>query len=275
MGGNRGGVPFQGGTMGGAQCGGLSTAHIRRKVTGTSTFWVGGSLLTVSKPKISNSQLGGGPRGKVCIFSKNSRRRLMRSLAKTMKKDFPIFITLTYPEEFPGSPEEWKRHLKNFLSRMSYKFPGCSGFWKLEPQKRGAPHYHLLIWGADFLKLFCWVPEAWYKVVKSGDEKHLRAGTSVQRVRTWRGVMSYASKYLGKNIDKMPGWEHVGRYWGIFSRKQVPWAKTEFAELNYKQATKMLRLLRRYAHLKGRDYKSLTIFCNDPAYWLENIQALC
>ena len=69
-----------------------------------------------------------------------------------------------------------------------------------------------MVWGIDYLNLLFWVPSAWYKSVRSGDIKHLRAGTRVERVRSWRGVMAYASKYMGK-IEALPdSWASLGDF---------------------------------------------------------------
>jgi len=255
---------------------GLSTIHICRKKLGSFTVWRGGGLVKVSKPKFQSIERKNcsARRGIITEFSRSSRRRLLRTVSKTKKENLPVFVTLTYPSEFPGDPAEWKRHLHNFLRRLAYKFENVSGVWKLEPQKRGAPHYHLMIWGVKYVDLLAFVPEKWYRVVGSGDEKHLRAGTRVEKVRTWRGVMSYCAKYLGKEVKDMPGWSAVGRYWGVFQRDAVPWAELVTVDVTYKQAAQIMRYLRRYAHLKSRSYRSLEIFVNNTEFWFERLDRL-
>lgn len=254
---------------------GLSTAHISRKVSGKVDFYVGGSLIKVVKPRISVKQAGGGIRGRVSGFSKNSRRRLMRTLGQVDKEEMPVFVTLTYPGEWDPNYKTWKRDLDRFLKRLVYKFEGVSGVWKLEPQKRGAPHYHLIIWGANYGRLLRFVADAWYQVVGSGDNRHLLAGTRVEMVRSWKGVMSYSAKYLGKVVEMPDGWENVGRYWGVFSRAAIPWAVLVSTESSYKKACELMRWLRRYAHIKARDYKSLSVFVNDPSVWMKNACLIC
>jgi len=258
---------------GGSSVQGLSTAHICRKY-GRLAVWEGGTSIKVSKPEIEGFNGGGGVRGRISGFSRQSRRRLQKTVSKTQKDNLPIFVTLTYPSEYPGDPKEWKKHLHNFLRRLAYAFEGVSGIWKLEPQKRGAPHYHLMVWGVGFVDLLMFVPEKWYQVVGSGDERHLRAGTRVEKVRSWKGVVSYCSKYLGKEVVSMPGWEFVGRYWGVFQRDNVPWAALVTREVTYKQAVQIMRYFRRYAHLKSRSYRSLEIFVNDTSFWLDRLDEL-
>jgi len=252
---------------------GLSSVHITRKCSnnGVVMIFMEGSLIRVSKNR--NSGIGNNDvtRGKICGFSRKSRLRLLSRLAMVNKKaGLPVFITLTYPAEFPKDRKIYKAHLEKFIKRIVYRFPKVAGFWRLEFQERGAPHYHLLVWGMNthYRKL---VSKLWYEVVGSGDEKHLRAGTQVARVRSWRGVMFYAGKYMAK-MDKTEF--ETGRVWGYFNAGCIPWSKVEVIELSQKQVVKLMRLMRRYAHLKSRDYPSLSVFINNPQRWLKAVQLL-
>ena len=91
------------------------------------------------------------------------------------------------------------------------------GIWKLEPQERGAPHYHCLIWGVDEEDLFDFVAYTWYEIAGNNDRNHLKfhlgllpnSKPCVSKVRSWRGVWAYASKYLGKTFE-VAGWEGNG-----------------------------------------------------------------
>jgi len=133
-----------------------------------------------------------------------------------------LFITLTYPGQFAMNDRVWKRDLDRFLKRLRRKFPGVGGVWKLEPQERGAPHYHLVIVGVSFIAKE-WLSQAWYEVVGSEDPKHLVAGTQVQQVQSYEGVLSYAAKYASKGLQELPEeWlDGVGRWWGVFGRENL------------------------------------------------------
>src|SRR6185503_11803793 len=93
-----------------------------------------------------------------------------------------LFVTLTYPKQFPSDPGSYRSHLASFFKRLKRAFPTFSAIWKLEFQKRGAPHYHVLIFGVPFLAKE-WLSRCWYAIARSGDERHFRAGTQVQRVK--------------------------------------------------------------------------------------------
>jgi hypothetical protein len=98
---------------------------------------VGGSVSTLSfeNPKTSNRlsppspllRHGRGIRDKVRGFSRESRTNLLRRLASINRRAFRtfkgrmIFVSLTYPHEYPEDPEVCKRHLKAFRRRLQRK----------------------------------------------------------------------------------------------------------------------------------------------------------
>lgn len=251
---------------------GLSTFHNTRKINkvGVIRVYPEGSIIEVSKNRDSvSTDLEIPCRGKITGFSKKSRLRLLKTLGKVSKKELPYFITLTYPEKFPDEKEVYKSDLEKFIKRLVYRFPKVSGFWRLEFQKRGAPHYHLLVWGLPNADLTRYISNIWYQVVKSGDIKHLHAGTQIKKVRSWRGVMSYASKYMAKEGDYG---QEVGRIWGVFNKNCVPWSPVLEIEISQQKVVQLMRLMRRYARIKSRDYASLTIFIKNPDDWLRLIE---
>lgn len=177
---------------------------------------------------------GQGIRSTVAEFSKNSRKRLL-SLFNSIDKDSfvfsPCFITLTYPSEFPVSFETYKRHLANFVKVFVLKYSNSSVVWRLEYQKRGAPHFHLIVINSSHDKAFVstrytkkWISETWYRIVGSGDQKHLKAGTNCKRMASTRQLFSYVSKYAAKNNDQAVVPEssvNPGRFWGVANRTKL------------------------------------------------------
>lgn len=252
----------------------LSTAHIRPQVI----YKAGGSLLKTTKNRIL-TQKGGGKRGNVSGFSRGSRRRLMNVIAGVRRDaELPDFVTLTYPSEFP-TVEKSKRDLKIFLQRLSRKFPAAGYIWKLEPQERGAPHFHMLVWGCKTKELFRWVSDNWYEIAGQGDKNAYLfligalhdSKPCVSKVRSWRGVWSYASKYLGKTFEVAEwGNQWVGRYWGIGKKDNIPFGQEIILEAGLRDIEQLMRYQRRYAHLKGRDKNSVTIYC-DADQWIKKV----
>jgi len=257
---------------------GLSTAQgssvsVR---SGSVTFYRGGGIVRVVGAKLGNRvQVGGGPRGLIRGFSRQSRLRLLRLLGMIDQSEVPLFVTLTYPGVYVADGERWKRDLDVFCLRLRRRYPQSGVIWRLEAQARGAPHYHLLLWGVAYTgELLAWVSRAWYEVVASGDERHLRAGTQVARIRSWRGVTGYAAKYLSK-VGLYPdsaGWENVGRAWGIRDGQNIPWAEVVNVPAGDAALVRMLRVMRRSLRpelrRRVRNLSSLTIFVVSSSFWL-------
>lgn len=167
-------------------------------------------------------------RNEITWFSKASRRRLAFVAANTMV-DFTTMITLTYPGEFSTDGDKCRRDRRAFLDWLRRETDGCEYLWFLEFQKRGAPHLHIL---TDQLyprkrleeKALRWrVSSTWYRIVGSGDSRHLAAGCSTEKLRSARGGAFYAVKYAMKMKQKsVPrDYRNVGRFWG-HSRKVKP-----------------------------------------------------
>lgn len=242
--------------------GGLSTVHISPRkrdevgffpVAPFVEYYKGSSLL-----RVCHAQGQGGTDARVkgkrglASFSAASRRRLVRTIAITKRSCLPLFVTLTYPFIFPTDNKIYKRHLDSFLKRLARAFPGSSAIWKLEPQQRGAAHYHLLVWGVSHADLFSFVPSAWYAIAGGGDERHLlfHQGKFANRPcvevpKSYNGVMSYVAKYMSKEV--LNGWAGVGRWWGVFNKENLPVGEVVRVDISEKQARDLFRGMRRYA----------------------------
>lgn len=260
----------------------LSTAH--KRIKPFVEWHTGASILKVSKAE-PTKHMGGGLRGVVKGFSYGARRRLMSKIACVQRKaKLPVFVTLTYPSSFP-EPKQSKYHLKLFIQSMKRAFAEVGIIWKLEPQKRGAPHFHLLVWGVSEKKLREFVPGTWFDIAGGGDRKHLawhegkakdKHGKTnkhcVSQVFSFKGVWAYASKYLGKTFE-IAGWDskEVGRYWAVVQPKNIPFGELQTLELSRELAVQLMRYQKRFAKLKKkRSYPSLSIFC-DSEQWIDKL----
>lgn len=170
-------------------------------------------------------------RGKVTGFSKRSRARIFRKMATVRKEAYAgaLFLTLTYPRLFSHDPKVWKRHLDVFGKELRKKYPACSMIWKLEPQpKRMAPHFHILIFGVQFIPKD-WIHAVWYLTVDSGSWYHLEHGSWIVEIENAAMGMRYVGKYIAKQVhevDEVTGevteWEYPGRWWGVIGRAKLP-----------------------------------------------------
>lgn len=150
-------------------------------------------------------------RSTITELSYKSRGRLVFTARNI--EGFRTMATLTYPAEFPCDGKLVKKHLEKIRKWFLYRDLG--GFWFLEFQERGAPHYHVFLTGEIDKRQLA---QAWFKIVGSGDEKHLRAGTRIEAVRNPHAVAAYAAKYASKAEQKeVPvDYLNVGRFWGTF-----------------------------------------------------------
>jgi len=208
-------------------------------------------------------------RGKITGFSPESQRRLRQYLAKIPDSEMMRgrLITLTWPSDFPApeDTEAFKRPLDSFRKSLARR--GGSGVWVLEFQKRGAPHYHLIIFGLNHIpinQLRELVAKRWYEIVGSGDPKHLKAGTAVEYPKSSGKARGYLAKYCSKGDQALEGVE-VGRYWGKISKKSIPIAPEVQVSLTLPQSKIVQRLFRRaiakrvYESAWGRLHRKCTI----------------
>lgn len=123
----------------------------------------------------------------------------------------------------------------------------------------------------DLMSFFDWVSLSWYHVVDSRDGNHFKAGASVERVRSWGGVMCYCSKYMAKLgefgfLEEVP----IGRSWGVFNRSAIPWAKILELDLDEETGNVIRRVMRRYLeHVRGRRIRApygLTLYCDTSRF---------
>jgi hypothetical protein len=150
-----------------------------------------GRVLKLSIPKQHQTQVAAPRnvgRGAVTRFSHKSRLRLMETANRIdPEKVFvegraPKFITLTYKRnmrEFDAA----KTHLDNFIKRMQRKDKESSCIWRMELQRRGAIHFHLVVFGMSF-----WRKEdmqaSWGEII---GESSFNASVGRPSIRTFTG----------------------------------------------------------------------------------------
>ena len=212
---------------------------------------------------------GGGLRGNVKGFSRASSLRLLRRQAQIDRtavrasKGKSFFVTLTYGGE--AWPEDFmvcKAHLKALRKRLTRRFGEFAGFWRLGVQRRGAPHFHLLLYvPPSFGKLKevrAFVAAAWHEIVGDVSEGHLRAGTCVDQLRTWK-AMDRVGRYIAKE-EEFPTGMATGRTWGVWGKHLLP-VRWETVRVGLADAFKIRRVLRRLARRRGTGpLRRLTVF---------------
>jgi hypothetical protein len=160
-------------------------------------------------------------RGVVHGFSRQSRGRLLRTLAKLDRAvvSRALFVTLTYPASKLVTFASSKLHLRSFAMRLQRKFVRSSVIWRLELQKNGQIHFHLIVTGARFIP-HEWVRRSWAEIIYGGDgDEYVR--TETKRVVSFKEALGYAAKYAAKLPDCEAA-DTEGRVWGIYGRRNLP-----------------------------------------------------
>ena len=217
------------------------------------------------------------PKQNLISWSSKSRSKMLERFATLDYSSFQLpesilgFITLTYPNSWQlvaPTASSSKTHLQSLRKRFerTYGRP-LYGIWKMEFQRRGAPHFHILApipLGREFRE---WLSINWTEVVNHPDPKergkHLLAGTGVDKAKglsasTAHRISYYFSKHASpgigaKEYQNTPPQEwvdagSVGRYWGYWGLKIA----VSLVEVSQENALFMARTLRRWqrAHRK-------------------------
>lgn len=204
---------------------------------------------------------------RILEWSQKSRTRMVSTFSELDWNEFLsqsgriAMVTLTYPGDWRAVAPDSKT-VYSHLNRLRLQFERDWGrallaVWKREFQRRGAPHYHLLMVvpegvctvknpvtsekvEADFTG---WLAATWARIVaadqSSGERaRHLVAGTGVhhtrQKFESPRHASFYFSKYASKSADGgskefqnrapqewVESGASVGRFWGVFGLKKV------------------------------------------------------
>ncbi|QTR49217.1 rolling circle replication-associated protein [Candidatus Thiothrix anitrata] len=214
------------------QLGGTFSNYPRADASETITLKIGVQDVVVKHTTINGAiqnHAGGGKRGKITKLSRASVRRMKLTARNVPEGSFEAFLTLTYPQDFPTNGKKVKRDLA--AMRKWLKRRQIGGFWFLEFQKRGAPHYHLFLSNYPLGGVAA-VSKAWFKIVGSQDPKHLdwhmgrlSGRPCLEYMRKPHAASFYATKYASKQEQKnVPeGYSDVGRFWGIFGGMRPVW----------------------------------------------------
>lgn len=211
----------------------------------------------------------------------------------------------TYPDEWNHDPLSWKSNLDTLGKWLLREYPAASFIWKLEPQKRGAPQFHLLVYGICFLPWQvvavrwaeivseCSLPKNYptekgkrgaalfHSWVRNNVENyefadHLLAGVQVKAIQSRNGVMRYCGKkYMGKEFALPESWERVGRFWGVVGRKNLPRSEVLEVEISREGFLKVRRFARRWFASKGMDRRgggALTLFTGAHWQWIRVLE---
>lgn len=198
-----------------------------------------------------NLNNGGGQRGIIKGLSKSSRRRLLFLINSLGTMEECFFVTLTMREASENF-KEWKRWLNITTTRLRKDYPQLSGIWRLEFQKRGTPHYHLLIFpqtGNGLMELRESIRRYWSNAC--GKQNTSFQGIQVEKIRNLKKSAFYLSVYSTKDEQDRKDIQ-TGREWGYINKKNLPIAKYIGTEVqDFHELIWFKRLYRRYIKANG------------------------
>lgn len=236
------------------------------------------------------SRIGGGVRGEITEWSDSSRRNFRNTLARIdpARMVDSLDVTLTYPGDWRAyvqDGQQAKRQLRQFAHRWAYAYGWPAWVWKLEFQRRGAPHFHLWVSKPPEVPLEAirvFVAEAWWEVVHDRpiedapkvDQAHLLAGTAVAKVRSTLGFSSYFAGYLGSkkaDQEKPPEGFKPGRWWSVPTSLL---AEAQYVEKTPEQFTREKRVLRKALVARSKRWKGTqtqTLYTQDAQVLQERL----
>ncbi len=163
----------------------------------------------------------------------------------------PAMVTLTYPGDWEVVAPDGasvKRHMVLWRKRFQREYGEPARYiWKLEFQRRGAPHIHLWMAppispgrsGRGFAQ---WLSETWTQVVDHPDAeqkaRHRLAGTAVDVRKGLKAcdpkrLAIYFTKHSSPNLHGDKEYQHIvpelwrhpgrgpGRFWGVYGLKKA------------------------------------------------------
>jgi len=164
-------------------------------------------------------------------FSKNSRSRLFKFFSTVSFSDYHkvYFTTLTYHNDWSNNQLKIKTDLDNFLKRIARYSSGIDWMWRIELQKRKAPHFHLIFFirkdFSDFrdgnFQSFIW--NAWLNFKPCKCQYCRKHAVVTEELEHYRKAIGYVSKYVAKEIGEKTD-DFTGRRWGYKSsllRRQI------------------------------------------------------
>lgn len=248
--------------------------HVRNDLEGDIGHGDRAVVSSTRRSPMKGEQCGAG--AVITEWSRKSRSSMCRTFAELDYSPLvesgrvPAMVTLTYPGDWEAVAPDGasvKRHMVLWRKRFQREYGEAARYiWKLEFQRRGAPHIHLWMApptspgrsGRGFAQ---WLSETWAQVVDHPDAeqkaRHRLAGTAID-VRNGlkacdpKRLAIYFTKHSSPNLHGDKEYQHIvpefwrrpgrgpGRFWGVYGLKKAV-AVAEVAQDAYLAARRILR----------------------------------
>lgn len=210
-----------------------------------------------------------GMKKPVTEFTAKSRKAMLDTFAKLNYRGHRVsFVTLTFHGSV--SYRNAKTALRRFFEWLRYHHPVVSGIWRMELQKRGVPHFHLILWNLPFVK------QDLLQKVWSCCTGELLSIVHITLLRDHRQAWSYVSKYAAKvspSLDSptypQNGLGHPGRWWGFHNKANLPFAEGyTLSDIPMEVFWRFRRHFRRFRPYLGGRAGGFTLYSRASHQWL-------
>jgi len=159
---------------------------------------------------------------KITHFSTNSRRKLSKHLCRIRFDQYKhrLFCTFTFHDVWPKNQTGLKNILDKFSKRLNRLYDEVAFVWKLEYQKRGAPHMHYFVLIKKYMgykerqNFARDIKKAWTESVGDTDREFIQMSVDIREVANNHKTANYLTKYIAK-VDGLVPEHHFGRFWAI------------------------------------------------------------
>ena len=171
-------------------------------------------------------------------------KKKLRRLINSNVTGNDLFVTLTYADNM-CDVDKGKKDFKVFIKAMKRKGFNLKYVYVVEFQKRGAVHFHVILFGCGYIDSN-FLSDVW----KKGFVK-------INRINDVDNVGSYVVKYMGKDIidDRLVGKDLYGRSRGLKESVEInnPQEVCQLLEANIDNIV--------YTNTYNTDYKGNISYC--------------
>jgi hypothetical protein len=160
-------------------------------------------------------------RSKITSFSDKSQLRIKKLFARVRMSTYShvLFVTLTWHYGHESIEGSYYDILNVFLQRLRDNFSTIDYIWRLEFQKRGAPHFHIVLLFRSKLSRHQysvfkkWIMKSWHEIADPKSRKHEEYGCMIAIANDYKQAFFYLSKYCCKESAAAEK-SYSGRRWG-------------------------------------------------------------
>lgn len=201
----------------------------------------------------------GSPRGCIDGFSYGSRLRLRLALIRySLPFGTRVGVTLTLPwkvNDWSLVMSDFKEVLHRFRVYWLRRFPDCASVYRVELQKRGAPHLHLVSWHklplpADLTDCYfrLWFDSLRHDLRGGSFSDFARRGVVVDLVPNVIGAIRYLCDHSSKRKQAQLGYK--GKQWGILGKSNLVTSAGYGLEFSERDIVLLKRFLRRLSRFR-------------------------